>query len=185
MNHFEGLEVVNAGGDNELCISKNARFRISKISISGNGNSVSIGECNHIEALNIALRGNNKRLTISDSSKYIRNLKIVSIRGDRQVIEIGSQFGCGGFEIQMNDGDEAIYIGDDCLFSWGIKARTSDGHSVVDLTTRRAINLPADIRIGSHVWVGEDARFLKGSSIGCNSVVASGSVLTKKLTTET
>lgn len=81
----------------------------------------------------------------------------------------------------MNDGDEAIYIGDDCLFSWGIKARTSDGHSVVDLTTRRAINLPADIRIGSHVWVGEDARFLKGSSIGCNSVVASGSVLTKKI----
>lgn len=82
-------------------------------------------------------------------------------------------------EIQMNDENETLTIGDNCLFSWGIKARTSDGHSIVDLSTNRAVNLPKDISIADRVWVGEDVSFLKGSMISSDSVVGSRSVVTK------
>lgn len=84
----------------------------------------------------------------------------------------------------MNDGNESLKIGNDCLFSWGIKLRTSDGHSVVDLKTSKAINLPEDIVIGDHVWIGEDVKFLKGSIIPNNCVVGSGSIVTKKFSDE-
>ena len=79
----------------------------------------------------------------------------------------------------MNDGYEKIFIGKDCLFSWGIKMRTSDGHSVIDLNLDKAVNLPADIYIGDHVWMGEDVKILKGIYIPNNCVLGGFSVITK------
>lgn len=80
----------------------------------------------------------------------------------------------------MNDGDENCFIGDNCLLSWGIKIRTSDGHSVVDLDTNKAINLPQDVNVGDRVWVGEGVSFLKGSLISADSVVGSHAIVTRK-----
>ena len=127
----------------------------------------------------INIKGNNKKIVIANSRKNINGLKIVSIRGEGQIVKIGDNFSCGGMEIQMNDENETLTIGNNCLFSWGIKARTSDGHSIVDLNTDRAVNLPKDISIADRVWVGEDVSFLKGSKISSDSVVGSRSVVTK------
>lgn len=93
---------------------------------------------------------------------------------------IDENFGCGGVDIRMNDGYEKIFIGKDCLFSWGIKMRSSDGHSVIDLNSDNAVNLPADIYIGNHVWVGEDVKILKSVFIPNNCVLGGFSVVTKK-----
>ena len=40
-------------------------------------------------------------------------------------------------------------------------------------------NKPRDIRLGEHVWIGQNATILKGVSIGNNSIVAFGTVVTK------
>ena len=72
----------------------------------------------------------------------------------------------------MNDGNESCKIGDDCLFFLGIKARTSAGHSIIDL--------PKDIDIFDRAWLGEDVRFLKGSGVSRDSVIASSLVVAKK-----
>lgn len=127
----------------------------------------------------INIKGDNKFIHIKSGKKNVNNLKIVSIRGNEQHVTIGSDFSYGGLEIQMNDGNESLTIGDDCLFSWGIKIRTSDGHSVVCLETGKAINLPKDVTIGNHVWVGEDVKFLKGSTIPDNCIVGSNAIVTK------
>jgi acetyltransferase-like isoleucine patch superfamily enzyme len=57
--------------------------------------------------------------------------------------------------------------------------RTSDGHSVVDLSSGKAFNFPQDITIADRVWVGEDVKFLKGAGIPKDSVVGAYAVVTK------
>lgn len=166
--------------ENNLDINPKTRFKNSSITVEGKGNSIIIDYCRTIQNLNVHFKGNYKTLYINASNKKIRNLKIVSNRGDEQQILIGEEFGCGGVEIQANDGFENISIGKDCLFSWGIKIRSSDGHTIIDGETGLVSNLPSDILIEDHVWVSENVSILKGSKILRNSVVSHSAVVTKK-----
>ena len=72
-----------------------------------------------------------------------------------------------------------IIVGEDCLFSRNIFFRTGDSHSIIDQNTSKRINPSEDITIGDHVWICQDVRILKGVTIGDNSIVAMGSLLTK------
>lgn len=69
-----------------------------------------------------------------------------------------------------------IELGDDCMI----------GHQVVIATLnhdlmpeRRASMIPAKVTLGRNVWVGAHATILPGVTIGDNSVVAAGAVVTK------
>jgi acetyltransferase-like isoleucine patch superfamily enzyme len=179
---FDGLTIEDKGSHNIIEIDEKSNFKRSKIMINGNNNKIILGKTLSYTNLIINFRGNNKVFKIEPSKKNINGLKFVSIRGENQRFIIGSNFSCGGLEVQMNDGNESFSIGDDCLFSWGIKVRTSDGHSVVDLNSNKAINLPKDVSIGDRVWVSEDVSFLKGSKILQDCVVGSRAVVTKEFT---
>jgi acetyltransferase-like isoleucine patch superfamily enzyme len=175
---YQGLTIEASEGCN-VTIEENTQFERSRISLIGTNCQVDLGKSLIYKNLFIRLVGNNKRVIVRESSKMIANLKIVSHRGDNQKVLIGSNLSCGGLELQMNDGDEEFVMGDDCLLSWGIKARTSDGHSVIDLKTLTAINLPSPIIIGNHVWICEDVKLMKGTKIPNNSIVAAGAIVTK------
>ncbi|WP_282167894.1 acyltransferase [Shewanella japonica] len=179
---IEGLNIEDNGNNNIIKIDDGSLFRGCKIVLNGNDHFIELGKALLYKGLVLNLKGNNKRICIGESNKNIKGVKIVSIRGDNQVVTIGRNFSCGGLEIQMNDGDECCTIGDNGLFSWGIKIRTSDGHSVVDLDSNIAINLPKDVKIGNRVWVGEDVRFLKGASVPDDCVIGSNAILTKSFT---
>ena len=176
---FDGLTIEDKGNKNIIDIESESNFKRSRFIINGNNNLIKISKSLSYTNFIINLKGNNKKIIIKPSNKNINGLKLVSIRGDNQEFIIGENFSCGGLEVQMNDGGEKFTIGDGCLFSWGIKARTSDGHSVIDLETNKAINTPKDIHIADRVWVGEDVSFLKGSIIKEDSVVGSRAVVTK------
>ena len=69
-----------------------------------------------------------------------------------------------------------ITIGDGCLI----------GHNVTLATLNHDINpkhrqaiLPAPITIGKNVWIGADVTVLSGVTIGDNSIIGAGSVVTK------
>lgn len=178
--NFDGLVVIDNGKNNEISIEEGTQFTASRIEINGNNNTVQILKNREINRLSINLRGNAKTVYIGGGTKNINNLKFTSIRGENQRLTVGDNFSCGGLEIQMNDGDENCVIGDNCLFSWGIKLRTSDGHSIVDMATNRAINLPEDVIIGDRVWCSEDVKFLKGCAVANETIIGSGSIVTKK-----
>ena len=112
---------------NTLEIEPGTQFINSQINVTGTGCEIYLGKTLSYEGLKVNLKGNNKKIVIQGGEKHIRGLKIVSIRGDRQSIEIGENLSCGGMEIQMNDGDESVSIGNTCLFSWDISIRTSTG----------------------------------------------------------
>ena len=92
--------------------------------------------------------------------------------------------------------EERIEIGSHCLVSWNVGIADSDFHPLEPaqrLVDAKALapfyeNRPArpklrtaPVIIADNVWIGMNAVILKGVSIGENSVVAAGSVVTKSV----
>ena len=81
----------------------------------------------------------------------------------------------------------SVIIGDDCMFSWNITLRTSDGHSIFDVNTRKNINSTKEISeqqkiiIGDHVWVGMETLILYNTVIGNGSVIGARSLVKGKI----
>jgi acetyltransferase-like isoleucine patch superfamily enzyme len=90
--------------------------------------------------------------------------------------------------------DESIEIGSHCLVSWNVGIADSDFHPI-DAAQRRIDTMAlapfykdrpprpeiksAPVRIKDNVWIGMNAVILKGVTIGENSIVAAGAVVSK------
>jgi acetyltransferase-like isoleucine patch superfamily enzyme len=92
--------------------------------------------------------------------------------------------------------EEKIEIGSHCLISWNVGIADCDFHPLepaqrlIDAQAlapfykdrpRRPSLKTAPVRIADNVWIGMNATILKGVTIGENSVVAAGSVVTKSV----
>lgn len=73
-----------------------------------------------------------------------------------------------------------ISFGKDNLISWNTLFMDSDLHNITDVSGKG--NLDKPIEIGDHVWVGCNVTILKGVKIASNTVVAAGSVIAGKET---
>ncbi len=92
--------------------------------------------------------------------------------------------------------EQEIRIGSHCLISWNVGIADSDFHPLAPAQRRidaealapffenrppRPKLVTAPVIIGDNVWIGMNAVILKGVTIGDNSVVAAGSVVTKNI----
>ena len=95
--------------------------------------------------------------------------------------------------------EERIEIGSYCLISWNVGIADSDFHPLAPAQRRvdalalapffegrppRPKLKTRPVRIADNVWIGMGAIILKGVTIGENSVVAAGSVVTKDVPAE-
>lgn len=69
--------------------------------------------------------------------------------------------------------NKSVQIGANCSLSWNVTIIDDDGHDYGQNCTS------APIQIGNNVWICSGTTILKGVTIGDNSVVAAGSVVTK------
>jgi maltose O-acetyltransferase len=83
------------------------------------------------------------------------------------------------FNCVMLDG-AAIAIGDECLLGPGVQLITAT-HPIDPTTRRAALEQALPVTLADGVWLGAGAIVCPGVSIGENTVVGAGSVVTKDL----
>ncbi|MHA8047293.1 acyltransferase [Roseomonas mucosa] len=152
------IQLLVKGRSNFLGFAGGGKINFSRIQILGNGNTILIGENFDIDSTRIQIQGNNCKIAIGNNFRVNAGTYILAKEDDRNV-----------------------RIGDDCLFSTNIVIRTSDNHGIFDLATRTRINSAKDVTISSRVWIGEDAKILKGVHIDSDSIIGASSVVTKNV----
>ena len=149
------------------------------INVRGGGNILKIYEPYFIKnKLSITMQ-NNCNIEIKKDLKIYD--KLVINLSSHQSIYIDESFHCHNVTMyNWVEPNLKIEIGKNCLFSTDIAIRTSDGHSVFDLSEQNiAINTPSyGVRIGDHVWVGNGVNILKDVTIEHDCVIATKSVVT-------
>ena len=150
----------------------------NRIKISGNNNKILVDGNLKISKTKIVIKGQNNTLHIKSGVKI--NGSFIEIVGDGCQIVIGKNSIIGdGCYLSAKEENIKLTIGDECMLSRNAKLMTSDGHPIYQNT--QIINSAKDIMLGDKVWVADDVTILKGVSIGANSVVGIGSVLTKSV----
>lgn len=122
--------------------------------------------CNNSE---IAFNGNNECFNLTISCSHGENAKCI--------INKNSTFRGGEFNIQESN---KLYIGKDCVFSTNIMIWVGDGHSIVDAYGNVLNGEVKTVSIGNHCWIGEGVKITKNASIGDNSIIAMGGIITKR-----
>lgn len=153
------------------------------IHISGNNNRVVLGRPMRIFHANITISNDESNIVIGDSA-WLGGLDIRCAFGRAQNILIGTHFTAHGVNILCDD-MSSISIGNDVLMSNDINIWCSDGHAIIDNTSKSVINLTHEpLTIGDHCWIGQGARLLKNARIPSNSIVGGGSVVGKRFEEE-
>ncbi|MBQ9686270.1 MAG: sugar O-acetyltransferase [Oscillospiraceae bacterium] len=76
--------------------------------------------------------------------------------------------------------DTEIFIGDNCMFGPNVVIATA-GHPVLPELRAQGYQYNAAVHIGRNVWVGAGALILPGVSIGDDTVIGAGSVVTRDI----
>jgi acetyltransferase-like isoleucine patch superfamily enzyme len=77
----------------------------------------------------------------------------------------------------------SIRIGDNCMFATNSYVTDADWHDLYDRTA--APGKTSEIQLGNNVWIGDSAIVCKGVSIGDNSIVGAGAVVTRSVPANT
>lgn len=83
------------------------------------------------------------------------------------------------FNLTLVD-DGPIHIGDQVMFGPGVVI-TTGGHPVLPELRRRSAQFNLPVRIGDNVWIGSGVQIMPGVTVGDNSVVGAGSVVTRDI----
>lgn len=158
------------------------KLRKNKIKISGNNNILYIGKNSLLRDSNIFIKGNNNIIYIGDDC-VVNNTSII-LDNEGSEIRIGNKTSIAKVQIVSLE-PYKIEIGEDCMLSYDIEIRNTDSHKIYDKNTNKRINEGSSINIGNHVWLGMRAIILKGVTIGDNSIVAAGSIVTKDVKANT
>ncbi len=85
----------------------------------------------------------------------------------------------GNFNLTLVD-DADIYVGDSTMFGPNVTVCTA-GHPINAELRKKIYQFNLPIHIGKNVWIGANAIIMPGVSIGDNSVVGAGAVVTKDI----
>lgn len=145
---------------NKIFLGKNVYLKNCRFEIHGCGNTVTIEDNCILSGLRIFTNSGNNKLKIGKGT-------IVNASKEQRTL------------FNPCDGGEII-IGENCLFSNNIEIHTTDYHIIME--NGRHTNLPQNIHIGAHCWIGLQCLIFKGSSIADNVIIGARSIVNKDIT---
>ncbi|HEY5978314.1 MAG TPA: sugar O-acetyltransferase [Microlunatus sp.] len=93
-------------------------------------------------------------------------------------VQLGNQV-YANFNLTLVD-DGPIRIGDNVMFGPSVVI-TTGGHPVLPDLRRRSAQFNLPVTIGNNVWVGSGVQIMPGTTIGDNTVIGAGSVVTRDI----
>lgn len=93
-------------------------------------------------------------------------------------VHLGNQV-YANFNLTLVD-DGPIHIGDNVMFGPSVVV-TTGGHPVQPDLRRRSAQFNLPVTIGNNVWVGSGVQIMPGTTIGDNTVIGAGSVVTRDI----
>ncbi|MGB0467669.1 MAG: sugar O-acetyltransferase [Pontibacterium sp.] len=93
-------------------------------------------------------------------------------------IQVGKNF-YANHQCIILDAAEVI-IGDNVMLGPGVQISTTE-HPLNTEQRLQGLTIARPVHIGDNVWIGMGAQILSGVSIGTNSVIAAGAVVTKDI----
>jgi maltose O-acetyltransferase len=97
-------------------------------------------------------------------------------RTQESVIEFGNNiFINNNFVITS---EKKVKIGNNALIGTNVEITDSDFHNIIPAERFGGSHFTAEVEIKDNVWIGSNVKILKGVTIGENSVIANGSIVT-------
>lgn len=172
------LTVNDYGINNRVDISDKERNTSNfVITFTGDNNIVKIGEGTTFFDASISL-GDNNRLLIG-AGNTLNKLEVFA--KSEATIHLGSFINSTWHARLYAHESGNITIGNGCLIASGALITVSDMHSIIDISTNKRINPAEDIVISDRVWLAEGVRVMGGATIGEDTVIGAGAIVTGEL----
>jgi len=164
-------------GQGNVFLAEGAKLSGVQVDIIGDNNRISIAPGCVLSNVYFRLRGSGHQIEFGEKCRVSRGA-VLWFEDREGVLRVGSGTTMVEVHIAVTENSKVL-IGEDCMFANDIDIRTGDSHSVIDTQTGERLNFPGDVAISRHVWVAPHTVILKGVTIGENSIVATGAVVTK------
>lgn len=181
----DNLSIHIDGDDNTISVQSDSKVSDTRVRIHyeesygnfrGNRNEVGISSRSSLAGVEVEIVGSDNRLAVGENV-YILHGAFIQFRGYGCLIDIGRNTSIQSATLKAHELRSRLIIGEDCMVAHNVVISTSDDHPILEGTDYRRHNPAEDIIIGRHVWIGEDARLLKGTEIGSDCVVGAGAFL--------
>ncbi len=150
-----GLELMFNGTQRNLVVLDNPAGLSGRLNFLGDDNAVVLGASSHANGV------------------------YAQLRHQCAGLYLGAGASSPGTNYWVEGPGRCIAIGADLMASWGVWVRTADGHGLVDLASGTLLNPSRSVRIGRHVWLGQDALVMPGVQIGAGTVIGARAVVTR------
>lgn len=146
----------------------------AKITFGGHNNIVRISVGAKIASLSLAFPMSNSLFSLGSCFSRVHFSARI---GQDCTIKIGDGVSTTSLcNISASEGS-TITVGEDAMISSGVHIMTDDSHPIFDVRTGKRVNLPKDITLEGHVWVGRQVIILGGTTVGSGSVIGAASVV--------
>jgi acetyltransferase-like isoleucine patch superfamily enzyme len=149
-----------------------------ELDIVGDNNQVLVGRGSALSNVHIRIRGGGHRIEFGENCRISRGA-VLWFEDHNGLLQVGSGTTMVEVHIAVTEDGSKVTIGEDCMFANDVDIRTGDSHSVIDAQTGERLNYAGDVVIGRNVWIAPHTVVLKGVSIGENSIIATGAVVTR------
>lgn len=109
---------------------------------------------------------------------YTGNIHLEA-RTKESIIEFGDNIFINNNFVVVSE--KRVKIGNNALIGTNVEITDSDFHNVIPSKRFGGEHFTAEVEIKNNVWLGSNVKILKGVTIGENSVIANGSIVTKSI----